>query len=218
MPAIFSTTLMYQVHDEILETTVHYQDPSSLTSINMNDLQDLAQQTHDQIFAGDINTYLGTPWVYYGTVARTEKDEPGDKGPAKFAIAGQDEIGNGGPAINEAVYLNWIIKGTDSLGAAVNGGIKLSGIDKLKVLCNTLDEDYRNFVLAELNLIFPPTRTINGTPFSRGIWHTSKDLAEREFVLCPDSDLSNRVGIDSTRRGNRSQARGKLSSSDPIPA
>jgi len=210
MPAIFSTTVMYQINDEILETTVLYRDPSSLTSINMADVQELAQQTHDSFIGGDMGSYLGSPFIYYGCVARAEKDVPGDKGPARYTVAGQVSLGQGGPVLNEAAYFNWIIKGANTLGKPVAGGIRLSGIDKSQVACNVLDDAYRQLVLAELDLIFPATRTINGTPFSRCIWHTSKDLAGRFIVLCPESDLSNRVGIDSTRRGNRSQARGKL--------
>jgi len=193
-----------------LETTVLYRDPSSLTSINMADLQSLAQQTHNSFTGGDLKQYLGSPFVYYGSIARTEKDIPGDKGPAKYIIAGQDELGFGSPVLNEAAYFNWVIKGTNTLGKAVAGGIRLSGIDKSQVACNVLDETYRQAVLVELDLIFPPVRTVNGQPISRCIWHTSKDFAEPQIVLCPDSDLSNRVGIDSTRRGNRSQARGKV--------
>jgi len=210
MPAIFSASVMYQVHDEILETTVYYRDPSSLTSINMADLQALAGVTHNAFTGSDLSQYLGTPFTYYGSIARTQKDVAGDKGPAKFVVAGQDQLGFGGPALNEACYFNWVISGANPLGKGVSGGIRLSGIDKNQTDCNTLNNTYRQNVLLELNLIFPAIRTINGQPFARGIFHNSKDFAEELFVLCPSSDLSNRVGIDSTRRGNRSQARGKV--------
>jgi hypothetical protein len=214
MPAIFEVGLTYQVHDEVLETKCKYRDPSSLTSISPVDLIDLATQVDAAVIASGIGALLGDPWVYYGATATTWKDEAENKGPGRYIVANQQEIGSGAAAINEAFYLNWTMRGTDVLGEVTIGGVKISGIPGDKVLCNTLEDDYRVDALTAIEQIFPAVRTVNGTPFDRGVWHFNKTLGIYTFVICASSDLSNRVGTDSTRRGNRSQARGKIV---PVP-
>lgn len=210
MPAIFEVGLTYQVHDEVLETRCKYRDPSSLTSIAPIDLIDLCGQVNNDVITSGIGALLGNPWVYYGCTVSTWKDEAENKGPARYVIANQQEIGSGAAAINEAFYLNWSMRGTDVLGEVVIGGIKLSGIPSDKILCNTLEDAYRTQVKLAIEEIFPPVRSVGGTPFERGVWHFSKTLGIYTFVICASSDLSNRVGVDQTRRGNRSQARGKI--------
>lgn len=210
MPAIFEVGLTYQVHDEVLETRCKYRDPSSLTSISTLDLIDLTQQVDADVIASGIGALLGDPWVYYGATTTTWKDEAENKGPARYILANQQEIGAGGSALNEAFYANWNMRGTDVLGEVVIGGVKISGLDSANVLCNTLEDTYRENLRTAIETIFPPIRNVNGTPFDRGVWHFSKTLGIYTFVICASSDLSNRVGTDSTRRGNRSQARGKI--------
>lgn len=210
MPAFFEVGLTYQIYDEILETRVGYWDSSSSSSISPADLQNLCETTIARLKNGDLPDLLGNPWVFYGCTVTTPKELTDNKGPSRFIVSDQDAIGLGASTFNEAGFFNWQLRGTNVLGKPVVSGIRLSGIPEDKIECNTLDETYRADMETALDELFPNVIQVLGQPFNRAVVHRSKDLANPTVVLLPNQSLSNRIGVDITRRGNRAQARGNI--------
>lgn len=198
-------TWIYQADEEILTCGVQYNDETTSPQLRFQDLVDLTAAFNLLVVASGVDSSLANDFTHWGCHASSP--EIGGSGPSQFYNP-QTEVFERGTTMPapDSVVANITLRGSDSLGRPVSGGIRLSGMNKDSFDGNNFDDVVTVNLKAALEIMFPPNHFIGGVQYYRSIFSESS-LRPPEFVRATTLDISPRVGVRIDRVGNRTTKR-----------
>lgn len=201
MSRVYNCSMMYQHLEEILQADVQYADFTTQVGVNMIDMQALAVSLSGSITGSDLGLSFGEAMWFIAMIVTTVKDDD-NFGPARYIHSAPDANGEFGLSITDSILFNVEFRGLDQQDRTVAGGMRISGVPQDGVDCNTLNSNLVSQLQDEIDVAWPPTLQVLGTPFQRVV--ISKRKGELpQIVQVPGTLVSNRVGIDIVRRGNK---------------
>ena len=197
----YKLTLHYQHDEEILETSIYYFNAAS-DDLEMPDLTNLCaglnvriENNLDDIVASGIwkfSTRVTTPAI-------------GAVGPARYILPiGSQMPGDGTQKFMDSIVANVTLRGENAAEETVTGGMRLSIVAQEWSTRNQLDANFVSDLESNLNIVFPPTLAIGTGTLDRSI-KSVRPPADPEYVKADTLVVSNRVGTNITRVGNRPQ-------------
>lgn len=186
--------LYYQAAEEILETGVHYRnDLSSDPQAIPENHQDLANLVESRL--SNLDDTVGNDFIAWAVGVEVPFTN-GVGGPYRFIRASSLALSSGLEAsMPDAATYNIQIKGTDIEGKPVTGGLRLSGVPRNKIDCNTLDSQAVTDLEAAIDLVFPPSVQLSGNvTFTRIILRDIPGAGVLNQVDAPTTIVTNRVG------------------------
>ncbi len=197
----YKVTWKYQHDEEILQSSCWYFDPAD-NPFEVGDLGALAGSFGLRL-AQAIDEYVPAGFEIWSLEVSTPA--VGNEGPSRWinAIAGTMD-GNETTRSMDSFVANAQLRGENALGEAVAGGFKLSIVPREIVNRNQLDSTWVTNVEAALEFVFPQQVAIDAGNIERCI-RSVRPPADPEYVWPTELTVSQRIGTNLTRVGNRPQ-------------
>ena len=197
----YKITWHYQHDEEILETSIYYFNAASddlevadLTNLSAGRAIAITNELNDLVPSGTYNWSITVTTPAIGSI-----------GPARYInSAGNVMPGDGTAMFMDSMVANVTLRGENAAAETVTGGMRLSLVHKEASNRNQLDANFVSDLEAALNVIFPPTLAIGTGTLDRSI-KSVRPPADPEYVKADTLTVSNRIGTNITRVGNRPQ-------------
>ena len=210
----FKVTWYYQNDEEILTTTIWYNDPTSATLLSPEDLANIAAAIQTNI-AGGMAAVQGKE--VYSHAIEVSSPVVANSGPGRHINPHNVIVGDlGTDAHSDLIVMNVQLRGESNAGRPVTGGMRLSGIHKAETDCNNIKEAYASAAEASLDVVFPEFLNAGGSTYTRSIRHNIPE-GGIEYVAAKFLNVARRVGTMLDRVGNRPQSRSTTSGSEIGP-
>lgn len=198
----YKLSWFYQNDEEVLTASIWYFNPDP-DALDVADLSTIAQGVITRV-AANLDGEMADNVHSHGCRVTTPAVDT--EGPARF-IAAHGMTMEGIPAtpIMDSIVVNLVLKGDRADGTPATGGIRLSGLPVTVVDKNQLDSTWTSAILAAFQIIFPPTIALATGEIHRAI-RSKRKLFPLEFVYPTTMEISDKVGINLTRVGNRPQS------------
>jgi hypothetical protein len=197
----YKLTWHYQADEEILQSSIYYFNDAT-DDVDVTDLTNLTGQTITRI-AAHLDLVVPTKIHNWSVTCSTPAIE--SVGPARWINAvGKVMPGDEAIQLMDSIVANVTLRGENAAEEAVVGGMRLSLVGNLFSDRNQLDANFVSDLEDALNIIYPATIGISTGTINRCI-KSVRPPADPEYVFPVTLTVSNRVGTNLTRVGNRPQ-------------
>jgi hypothetical protein len=197
----YKLTWHYQADEEILQTSIYYFNDAT-DDLDVTDITNLTGQTITKIF-NELELLVGLKTQSWSVTCSTPAI--GVVGPARWINAhGRVLDGDESPQYMDSIVANVTLRGENLAEETVVGGMRFSVVPVFMSDRNQLDAAWVASLENALEIIFPPTIGISTGTINRAI-KSVRPPADPEYVFPVSLKVSNRVGTNLTRVGNRPQ-------------
>ena len=197
----YKISWVYQADEEVLETSIWYLDTFS-DDLEPADLTNVSSGVITRI-AGTLYEFVGGATMSHAVKVTTPALD--GVGPARFINAhGVALAGDGEDITWDRLVVNVALSGENAAEEPVVGGMRLSCVPAGKANRNQFESNWADDFRVALDTVFPQVITDATNDWQRCVKSVRGD-ADPEYVYPVAMTVSNKVGVNLTRVGNRPQ-------------